>query len=54
MKILVDGVVQAYGTVHTESEKWKRKCSSYAIHRTDAELDALLRHTSSLFVEYVI
>ena len=55
MKILVDGVIQA--TVVRFGANSKYLEAELAItaksHVMDSELDALLRHTSSLFAEYV-
>lgn len=55
MKILVDGVVQASIKEFLPNQKFME--AEVQIHSVrphlDAELDALLRHTSSLFTEYV-
>lgn len=55
MKILVDGIVQASITQFLTNQKFME--AEVQIHSVrphlDAELDALLRHTSSLFTEYV-
>ncbi len=55
MKILVDGVVQAAVKKFLPNPKYLE--AQLAINNTplamDSELDALLRHTSSLFAEYV-
>jgi ATP-dependent Lon protease len=55
MKILVDGVVQASVKRWLPNVKYLE--AELTIHLTpvvlDSELDALLRHTSSLFAEYV-
>jgi ATP-dependent Lon protease len=55
MKILVDGIVQASITQFLKNEKYlEAECRVTGITtEMDAELDALLRHTSSLFAEYV-
>jgi ATP-dependent Lon protease len=55
MKILVDGVVQASITKFVSNSKFLE--ATIEVHdipvAMDSELDALLRHTSSLFAEYV-
>ncbi len=55
MKILVDGVVQASVKRISLREKGLEVDVDINFERVamDSELDALLRHTSSLFVEYV-
>ncbi|HET6272493.1 MAG TPA: endopeptidase La [Bacteroidota bacterium] len=55
MKILVDGVVQATITRVVPNEKFLQAEVKVNAERIalDSELDALLRHTSSLFAEYV-
>ena len=55
MKILVDGVVQASVRKFTKSEPFME--AEIAINKTDQpagrEIDALVRHTATLFSEYV-
>ena len=55
MKILVDGVVQAHVERFVPNPKYLEAEVQVQTPSTamDAELDALLRHTSSLFAEYV-
>ncbi|MFN0157745.1 MAG: endopeptidase La [Bacteroidota bacterium] len=55
MKILVDGVVQASVVKFLENKKFlEAELRITDVSATmDSELDALLRHTSSLFTEYV-
>jgi ATP-dependent Lon protease len=55
MKILVDGVVQGTIGRFIPNEKYLEADLAIAAEPVtiDAELDALLRHTSSLFTEYV-
>ena len=55
MKILVDGVVQASIQRFIPNEKYLEADLTIAGEpvKMDAELDALIRHTSSLFTEYV-
>jgi ATP-dependent Lon protease len=55
MKILVDGVVQASISAVVPNEKFlEAECRITGVPvEMDSELDALLRHTSSLFAEYV-
>jgi ATP-dependent Lon protease len=55
MKILVDGIVQASIIRFLSNEKFlQAECAlSKAPAPMDSELDALLRHTSTLFAEYV-
>lgn len=55
MKILVDGVVQAQVKQFLANPKFMQAelvITTEPVH-VDSELDALLRHTSSLFAEYV-
>jgi ATP-dependent Lon protease len=55
MKILVDGIVQASVSKFIDNTRYLE--ASIALHdepvAMDSELDALLRHTSTLFAEYV-
>ena len=55
MKILVDGVVQGSikGVIRNESFVEAEVTIKQERVQIDSELDALLRHTSSLFAEYV-
>jgi ATP-dependent Lon protease len=55
MKILVDGVIQASISSVVPNEKYlEAECRITGVHtEMDSEVDALLRHTSSLFAEYV-
>ena len=55
MKILVDGVVQATIGQFLPNDKFLEAEVTIAVEPVvmDSELDALLRHTSSLFAEYV-
>ncbi len=55
MKILVDGVVQARVKRFVANPKFMQAEVEITLEsvQLDAELDALLRHTSSLFAEYV-
>lgn len=55
MKILVDGVVQASIKAIVPNERFMEADVTIKQDRVqmDSELDALLRHTSSLFAEYV-
>jgi ATP-dependent Lon protease len=55
MKILVDGLMQATITKVIPNEKFLEAETKVNAERIalDSELDALLRHTSSLFAEYV-
>ncbi len=55
MKILVDGVVQAQVKQFLDNTKFMQAeltINAEQVH-VDSELDALLRHTASLFAEYV-
>jgi ATP-dependent Lon protease len=55
MKILVDGVVQASIKKFRPNEKFLEAevAINFEHHIMDSELDALVRHTASLFAEYV-
>jgi ATP-dependent Lon protease len=55
MKILVDGLVQARISKVVPNERFLEADIALATHTgaMDSELDALLRHTSTLFAEYV-
>ena len=55
MKILVDGIVQASVRTFVPNTKYLEAelTIGVAAGEMDSELDALLRHTSSLFAEYV-
>jgi ATP-dependent Lon protease len=55
MKILVDGIVQASVRTFVPNTKYLEAelTISSGAGEVDSELDALLRHTSSLFAEYV-
>ncbi|MBP1655381.1 MAG: lon [Bacteroidetes bacterium] len=55
MKILVDGLIQARISKVVPNERFLEAEIALATHTgaMDSELDALLRHTSTLFAEYV-
>jgi ATP-dependent Lon protease len=55
MKILVDGIVQASIKGFAKNQKFLEATVTVTARQeeVDSELDALLRHTSSLFAEYV-